>query len=81
MNGLVLPEGEVGEWICNAINAMDSTISETLESQGAQEEAELWQIHAEHINNVYKQGGKGRQGFKKVWYHPLLLNWAMAFLA
>jgi hypothetical protein len=36
-------------------------------------------VHAEHINNVYKQGGKGR-GFKKLTYHPMILNWAIAFL-
>ncbi len=37
-------------------------------------------MHSEHINNVYKQGGKG-QGFKNLIYHLMILNWAIAFLA
>jgi hypothetical protein len=41
---------------------------------------ELWHLHSEHISQVHANGGKGR-GRKRVAYHPLLLNWAIAFLA
>jgi hypothetical protein len=43
---------------------MDGTILHALASRGGTVEAELWQMHAKHIKNVYEQGGKG-QGFKK----------------
>jgi hypothetical protein len=64
----------------DAVNVMDGTIPHVLVSGRGTVEAELWQMHVEHINNVYKQGGKGR-GFKKLTYHPMILNWAIAFLA
>ena len=59
---------------------MDNTISNALEDGGASEGAEIWRLHAEHIRKVAENGGKGR-GFKRITYHPLLLNWAIAFLA
>jgi hypothetical protein len=58
---------------------MDGTILHALVSGGGTVEAELWRMHAEHTNNVYKQGGKDR-GFKKLTYYPMILNWAIAFL-
>jgi hypothetical protein len=58
---------------------MDDTISSALEKKGASVEAEIWQIHAEHINKVYQQGGKGR-GFKKITYCPMIMNRSIAFL-
>jgi len=41
---------------------------------------ELWQVHTEHINRVFKNGGKGR-GCQNNTYHPKLMNWTIAFLA
>jgi hypothetical protein len=73
------PIDESAKQIHDAVNVMDGTILHALVSGGGTVEAELWQMHAEHINNVYKQGGKGR-GFKKITYHPMILNWAIAFL-
>ncbi len=57
---------------------MDTPITEALEKGSAPEE--LWHLHSEHISQVHDNGGKGR-GRKRVAYHPLLLNWAIAFLA
>ena len=34
----------------------------------------------EHINRVFKNDGKGR-GCQNATYHPMLMNWAIAFLA
>jgi hypothetical protein len=41
-------------------------------------ELELWKVHAEHISKVCGKGGK-RQGCQS--YHPVLMNWAAAFLS
>jgi hypothetical protein len=58
---------------------MNSSITEALEKGGAPKALELWRLHSEHISQVCDNGGKGR-GQKRVAYHPLLLNWAIAFL-
>ncbi len=57
------PNDKSAKQIRDAVNVMDGAILHALVSGGGTVEAELWQMHAEHINNVYKQGGKGR-GFK-----------------
>ena len=76
---MLLPANEYGRqsmlWII-----LWNTISTALENGGAPEGAEIWRLHAEHIRKVAENGGKGR-GFKRTTYHPLLLNWAIAFLA
>jgi hypothetical protein len=59
---------------------MDSPITEALEKGSAREALELWHLHSEHISQVHANGGKGR-GWKRVAYHPLLLNRAIGFLA
>ena len=57
---------------------MDGPISKVLQSGVATVELELWRVHAEHIKKVCVDGGKrrGRQT-----YHPMIMNWAIAFLA
>ena len=57
---------------------MDGPISKVLQSGVATVELELWRVHAEHIKKVCGDGGKhqGRQT-----YHPMIMNWAIAFLA
>jgi hypothetical protein len=62
-NGVTAPNDDSTEWVQNAINIMDDTISSALEKGGAPVEAEIWRIHVEHINKVYQQGGK-RRDFK-----------------
>jgi hypothetical protein len=62
------------------MNIMDEPISDALEKYGATGEAEIWRIHADHIRAVSEQGGRGK-GFKQVRFHPLLIDWSMAFLA
>jgi hypothetical protein len=58
---------------------MDGTISKVLQSGGvATVELDLWRVHAEHISKVCGDGGKHR-GCQA--YHPMLMNWAIAFLA
>ena len=79
-HGLEVPNASSGKRIHKAIDIMDDTISDALENGGAPEGAEIWRLHAEHIRKVSENGGKGR-GFKRITYHPLLLNWAIAFLA
>jgi hypothetical protein len=80
-NGKVVPNDETAKGIRSAIDIMDRPITEALKSNGATTvESEIWRIHAEHIRKVYDQGGKGR-GFKRITYHPTIMNWAIAFLA
>jgi hypothetical protein len=57
---------------------MDGPISKVLQSGVSTVELELWRVHAEHIKKVCGDGGKrrGRQT-----YHPMIMNWAIAFLA
>ena len=63
-----------------AIDVMDAPIATALQDGGDPEALELWRLHSEHIGQVNKNGGKG-QGWKTVTCHPLLMNWAIAFLA
>jgi hypothetical protein len=79
-SGRTVPDDASGKRIRDAVNIMDGTISDELKKSGATVEAEIWRIHTQHINKVYEQGGKGR-GFKRLTYHPALLDWSMAFLA
>jgi hypothetical protein len=76
-DGAILPGGTKGSQIRKVVEIMDGTISEVLQSSGATVKLELWQVHAEHIRKVSDDGGK-HQG-RKV-YHPMLMNWAIAFL-
>ncbi|KAL9182387.1 hypothetical protein ACHAXT_013039 [Thalassiosira profunda] len=62
-----------------AVDKMDSVITTALEEGGAQEELEVWRLHKQHLDQVHANGGKGRG--KKAVVHPVLLNWAIAFLA
>jgi hypothetical protein len=75
-----LLDGATGNQLTSAIGLMDSPITEALEKGSAPEALELWRLHSEHFSQVHANGGKG-QGRKRVAYHPLLLNWAIAFLA
>ncbi len=79
-HGTDLPDGTTGNQIRRAIGLMNTPITEALEKGSAPEALELWRLHSEHISQVHDNGGKG-QGRKRVAYHPLLLNWAIAFLA
>ncbi len=80
-DGAVLPDGAAGDQIRRAIGIMDGPVTEALQLGGAAPEAlELWQVHTEHINKVYKNGGKSRSR-KNATSHPMLMNWAIAFLA
>jgi hypothetical protein len=53
-NGVTAPNDDSTERVQNSINIMDDTISSALEKGGLPVEAEIWQIHAEHINKVYQ---------------------------
>jgi hypothetical protein len=77
-DGAILPVGAKGNQIRKVVEIMDGTISKVLQSGGATVELELWRVHAEHIKKVSDDGGK-RRGCKA--YHPMLINWAIAFLA
>ena len=79
-NGVTAPNDDSNEQIQNAMNIMDDNISSASEKRGAPMEAEIWWIHAEHINKVYQQVGEGH-GFQKITYHSMIMNWAIAFLA
>ena len=58
---------------------MDATITTALKEENAEEELDLWELHRDHINHVWKNGGRSRH--KKAPVHPTILNWAIAFLA
>jgi hypothetical protein len=79
-HGTNLPDGATGDQIRSAIRLMDNPITEALEKGSAREVLEFWHLHREHISQVHANGGKGR-GWKRVACHPLLMNWAIAFLA
>jgi hypothetical protein len=72
-HGTDLPDGITGNQIRSAIGLMDSPITEALEKGSAPEALELWRLHSEHISQMHANGWKGR-GWKRVAYHPLLLN-------
>ena len=77
-DGAIFPEGTEGDQIRKVVEIMDGPISKVLQSSVATVELELWRVHAEHIKKVCGDGGKhqGRQT-----YHPMIMNWAIAFLA
>ncbi len=74
----VLLDGVEGDRIRRVVKIIDSPISEALRSSSALKELELWQIHSKHISKVCSNGKK-KHGCQN--YHPMLMNWAMAFLA
>jgi hypothetical protein len=49
-----------------------------LQPSAASAELELWKIHSKHISKVCNYGKKSH-GLQV--YHPMLMNWAIAFLA
>jgi len=72
---------ESGEQIGRAIGVMDSHIKKALGEKDEDETLGLWQVHADHIANSRRNGGKCR-GFKELYYSSIILScWAMAFLA
>ncbi len=76
----VLLDGPSGDRIRWAVGIMDGPVTKALQLGAALEALELWQVHTEHINKVFKNGGKG-QGRQNATYHPKLMNWVIAFLA
>ncbi len=80
-DGAVLLDGASGDRIRQAVGIMDGPVTKALQSSGGAPEAlELWRVHTEHISKVYVFGRKGR-GRQNSTYHPMLMNWAIAFLA
>ena len=63
---------------CDACSRKKRKFTTALKEGKADEEFELWEIHRDHINQVWKNGGKSRH--KKAPVHPTLLNWAIALL-
>ena len=72
-DGAVLPDGAAGDQIRRAVGIMDGPITKALQLGAAPEALELWQIHTEHTNRVFENGGKGR-GRQNATYHPKLMN-------
>ena len=79
-NGTHLLEGELGDDIRRALSIMDGPVTAVLQNGKAPDGLELWRLHSRHIAEVDKNDGKGT-GQTRVKYHPLLMNWAIAFLA
>ena len=79
-DGAVLSDNAVGEQIRRAMGIMDGPVSKALQPGAAPEALELWRVHTEHKNKVYENGRKGR-GRQNSTYHPMLMNWEIAFLA
>ena len=61
------------------MNIMNDEIVGALEISVAEEEPEIWNIHNEHLDTVYANGGTSQ--VKKAPIYPRLLNWAIAFHA
>jgi hypothetical protein len=80
-DGAVLLDGASVDLIRRAVGIMDGPVTKALQSSGgAPEVLELWRVHTKHISKVYKFGRKGH-GQQNFTYHPMLMNWAIAFLA
>jgi hypothetical protein len=77
-DGAIFPEVSEGNQIRKVVEIMDGPISKVLKSGVATVELELWRVHADHNKKVCGDGGK-RQG--RQTYHPMIMNWAIAFLA
>ena len=62
---------------------MSDTIVLELEKSGKPEACELWLIHRDRINQHYEKskGGEKKGRRAPVPVHPVILNWAIAFLA
>ena len=60
-----------------AIQIMDGTIARAGLSD---DQLELWEIQRDRLNAIHFNGGTGRNK-KKVKVHPVLMSWAIAFLA
>ena len=76
-DGAIFPEGTEGDQIRKVVEIMNGPISKVLQSGVATVELELWHVHAEHIKKVCGNGGKRR---RCQTYHPMIINWAIAFL-
>ena len=61
------------------MDAMSATIELELEKAGDVEACKLWRIHHENLNKHFVNGGKSRG--TPVPVDPVMLNWAIAFLA
>ena len=79
-DGALLLDGASDNQIWRAVGIMDGPVTEALQLGAAHEALELWWVHTEHINRLFENGGKGR-GRQNATYHPMLMNWAIAFLA
>ena len=77
-DGAVFPDGAEGDRIRKVVNIINGPISDALCLNSATEGLEIWQIHSEHISKV-SSDGKRKRGRQK--HHPMLMNWAMAFLS
>ena len=60
-----------------AIQIMDGTIARAGLSD---DQLELWEIQRDRLNEIHFNGGTGRNK-KKAKVHPVLMSWAIAFLA
>ncbi|EJK46778.1 hypothetical protein THAOC_34538 [Thalassiosira oceanica] len=76
--GRELSEAELAR-VKKALDKANGEIEKHLSEPGNEEELELWQIHYEHIKAQAANGGKKRG--RAVRCHPVLMNWAIAFLA
>jgi hypothetical protein len=80
-DGAVLLDRALGDRIRWAVGIMDGPVTVALQSSGGAPEAlELWRVCTKHISKVYEFGRKGR-GQQNSTYHPMLMNWAITFLA
>jgi hypothetical protein len=77
-DGAIFSKGTKGDQIRKVVEIIDGPINTLLQSSVATVELELWKVHAEHISKICSNGGK-RRGCQS--YHPMLMNWAVAFLS
>ena len=61
------------------VNIADKDITKALEEGGAKEELKVRHMHKEHLDDYCENGPKGKGKIGAI--HPVLLNWAIAFLA
>jgi hypothetical protein len=77
-DGAILPGGIAGNQVRQVVGIIDGPISEALQSSAALPELDLWRIHTKHVSKVCNNGQKS---YGCQTYHPMLMNWAIAFFA
>lgn len=77
-NGIRL-YGRKAERMQKAVEKMSPVIEKAFENSGDHEAQQLWEIQRDRMNAIHANGGRKRG--RNVEVHPVIMSWAIAFLA